>query len=142
MVRLPGFWQKTTLYSERNQMKIFTFLAAALVLAVSIATSWALDTRVCYADTTQIPRDAAGTIERSVVARAQFVRDTPCPVNHQFTGACPGWSVDHVFPLADGGCDAAVNMQWLPLTIKSCAGVQCKDRWERRVYARPQKKLP
>ena len=121
---------------------IVALLAAASVWALSMGTSWAIDPRVCYADTTQIPRDAAGKIKRSTAARAQFVRDTPCPVNHQFTGACPGWSVDHVFPLADGGCDAAVNMQWLPLTIKSCAGMQCKDRWERLVYARPQKDLP
>ena len=117
-------------------------ISTAIVLALSMGASWALDPRVCYPDTTQIPRDAAGKIKRSLVARAQFVRDTPCPVNHQVTSACPGWSVDHVFPLAEGGCDAPINMQWLPLTIKSCAGTQCKDRWERLVYARPQKDLP
>ena len=115
---------------------------AILVLSLSMGTSWALDARVCYPDTALIPRDAAGGIKRSMAVRAQFVRDTPCPVNHQVTGACPGWSVDHVIPLAEGGCDTAVNMQWLPLTIKSCAGTQCKDRWERRVYARPQTDLP
>ena len=115
---------------------------AMLVLSMSMGTSWALDPRVCYPDTALIPRDAAGGIKRSMAVRAQFVRDTPCPVNHQVTGACPGWSVDHVIPLAEGGCDTAGNMQWLPLTIKSCAGTQCKDRWERRVYARPQLDLP
>ena len=115
---------------------------AILVLSMSMGTSWALDARVCYPDTAQIPRDAAGKIKRSMVARALFVRDTPCPVNHQVTGACPYWSVDHIFPLAEGGCDAPINMQWLKLTIKSCAGEDCKDRWERRVYARPQTDLP
>ena len=123
-------------------MTKFAIRTAAIVLALSMGTSWALDPRVCYPDTTQIPRDAAGKIKRSIAARALFVRDTPCPVNHQVTGACPGWSVDHIFPLADGGCDATINMQWLPLTIKSCSGTQCKDRWERIVYARPQKHLP
>ena len=47
------------------------------------------------------------------------------------------WQVDHVIPLVCGGCDAVVNMQWLPAAIKTCAastGVPCKDRWEQKVY--------
>jgi 5-methylcytosine-specific restriction endonuclease McrA len=49
-------------------------------------------------------------------------------------GACPGWEVDHVIPLACGGCDAVANMQWLPSGAKSTSSPLAKDRWERRVY--------
>jgi len=82
-------------------------------------------------------RDAEGRIVRSSAARAAFVRMYPCPATGTVTGSCPGWSVDHVIPLAVGGCDAPHNMQWLPNAIKSCAlatGLPCKDRWEQRVY--------
>ena len=58
-----------------------------------------------------------------------------CPSTLTFKGACAGWSVDHQIPIAVGGCDAAHNMQWLKVEIKSCAGNNCKDRWERKVYA-------
>lgn len=58
------------------------------------------------------------------------------PATGQHTGPCKGWAIDHVIPLAVGGCDAVSNLQWLPVEIKSCAGTVCKDRWERKVYAR------
>ena len=79
-------------------------------------------------------RTETGGISRNPTMRARFVRMHPCPATGEVTGACPGWAVDHVIPLACGGCDHPVNMQWLPVTIKSCSGTQCKDRWERRVY--------
>ena len=79
-------------------------------------------------------RTGTGHIKRSSAARAMFAAWHPCPAASAPTGPCPGWAVDHVIPLACGGCDAPTNMQWLPLSIKSCAGDQCKDRWERRVY--------
>lgn len=100
------------------------------------------DPRLCYPDVTQVPRDAAGNIKRSTAQRAMFVRDWPCPATHEVTGSCPGWAVDHIIPLAVGGCDAPQNMQWLPLVIKACASPGCKDRWERKVYARPQQDAP
>jgi len=96
-----------------------------------------IDARCRYTDLAQIPRDAAGEIVRSQAERAAFVRVHPCPSTGEVTGACPGWSVDHVIPLAVGGVDAPINMQWLPQTIKACAAradLQCKDRFERRVY--------
>lgn len=102
----------------------------ALLLALLVASpAFAADPRYCGPPA----RDADGTIHRSTAARAEFVRRYPCPANGQVTGACPGWAVDHVIPLAVGGCDSIGNMQWLPLSLKACAG-QCKDRWERQVY--------
>lgn len=82
-------------------------------------------------------RYADGTIKRSAYQRALFVRMYPCPSTGEVTGACPFWQVDHILPVACGGIDAPVNMQWLPIAIKACAlstGVPCKDRWERSVY--------
>jgi hypothetical protein len=45
--------------------------------------------------------------------------------------------MDHTIPLACGGCDAVVNLSWLPTAIKSGGSPQNKDRWERRVYCSP-----
>jgi hypothetical protein len=86
-------------------------------------------------------RDAGGKIIRHSEVVAAFRKVHPCPSTHKTTGACPGWAVDHVVslgakhPILGGGCDAVSNMQWLPLEIKSCAGVICKDRWELSVYS-------
>lgn len=79
-------------------------------------------------------RDANGEVKRSAASIYAFRKYHPCPVTGRVSGACPGWAVDHVIPLACGGVDAPVNMQWLPTAIKSCAGDQCKDRWERKIY--------
>jgi hypothetical protein len=84
-----------------------------------------------------VVRAADGTIYRSSAIKAAFQRLHPCPSTGLQKGSCPGWSIDHVIPLAVGGCDAVVNMQWLPDQIKSAAGTYPKDRWERKVYADP-----
>jgi len=81
-------------------------------------------------------RDVDGSISRRADVLRAFQQLHPCPSTHKTTGACPGWAKDHVIPLADGGCDAVSNLQWLPGQIKSCAGKYCKDRWERPVYKR------
>lgn len=66
-----------------------------------------------------------------------FRKIHPCPSTGKTTGACPGWQVDHVIPLASCGCDIVENMQYLKTSIKTCAGTECKDRWERRINACP-----
>ena len=104
-----------------------------LTLLLASAAAMAQDPRFIG----EPPRYADGTIKRSTYQRALFVRMYPCPSNAEVTGACAGWQVDHVVPLACGGVDAPMNMQWLPLAIKTCAastGLPCKDRWERIVY--------
>lgn len=79
-------------------------------------------------------RDNTGVIARSEKVKNEFRMEVPCPSTGKATGACPGWAIDHVWPLASCGCDSVSNMQWLPNTIKSCAGTDCKDRFERKVY--------
>ena len=98
--------------------------------AALAATPTLTDIRYCGAPV----RDADGSIHRSTAVINAFKRLHPCPVTGLTTGACPGWAIDHVIPLASCGCDAVYNMQWLPNSIKSAAGVDAKDRWERRVY--------
>lgn len=111
---------------------VFILLATA-VPGCEPATAGALDeTRYCG-----VFRDEDGTILRSDAVRYAFRKIHPCPSTGLTTGACPGWAIDHVIPLACGGCDAVSNLQWLRDEIKSAAGELPKDRWERRVYCRP-----
>jgi len=71
-------------------------------------------------------RDARHRIERSAAARSQFKTAHPCPSTGRRSGACPGYAVDHVKPLACGGANAPENMQWQGL-----AASKAKDKWER-----------
>lgn len=78
-------WQKNSLF------KALTIGVALVLMAAPIAA--------------KIPRSAA--------AVSEFKRHNPCPVNGRARGACPGWQVDHVDPLCNGGPDTTGNMQWL-----------------------------
>jgi hypothetical protein len=86
-------------------------------------------------------RDPDGSIHRSSTVRAAAQRAHPCPATGLPKGACPGWAIDHDWPLVAGGCDAVFNMTWMPLSIKSCArtpgGPLCKDRYEELIFATP-----
>ena len=117
---------------------IAAFFTVLLIVACAFisnaAQAGAVDQRYCYA-ITDIPRDSNGVIIRSSKPGYAFRQIHPCPITFKTTGACPGWSIDHVIPLASGGCNILENMQWLPNEIKTCAGKFCKDRWERIINA-------
>jgi hypothetical protein len=81
-------------------------------------------------------RTATGEIKRRAAVLGAFRRAHPCPVTGSTSGACPGWAIDHVIPLACGGCDAVSNLQWLPNGLKSAAVIG-KDRFERKIYCSP-----
>jgi hypothetical protein len=104
--------------------------AAALIAALWPVPAHAADPRVCGT----VQRTSDGRIKRSSTVLREFRRLHPCPADPQAKGACPGWAIDHVVPLACGGCDAVVNLQWLPIEAKSASGTLPKDRWERDVY--------
>ncbi len=72
-----------------------------------------------------VPRNSHGRIARSGAARAEFKREHPCPSTGRSSGACPGWTIDHVIALKRGGADDAGNMQWM-----TKADAKAKDRWE------------
>jgi hypothetical protein len=108
-------------------------LAVALSLcAMSAAAQSALE-EIRYAGAPN--RNAQGKIVRRADVLAAFQRVHPCPVTGLTSGACPGWSKNHVVPLACGGADAVWNMQWLPNDIKSCSAAHCVDRFERHINA-------
>ena len=65
-------------------------------------------------------------IKRSAAAKSAFERTNPCPSTGRSSGACKGYIVDHVKPLACGGADAPNNMQW-----QTVAAAKAKDKVER-----------
>lgn len=111
--------------------------AARAELAAPGAPGAPQDLRYCG----EPDRDALGRIKRSAAILAHFAQQFPCPATLEPVPSCPGWQIDHVIPLASGGCDMQENMQWLPVQIKTCAGRVCKDRWERKYHARPRIKV-
>jgi hypothetical protein len=116
---------KKVLLVIHNLVLLFVFV----ILLASFSVAFADDVRVCYANPDYIPRNADGTIKRSQAAKRKFAREHPCPSTGFTTGACAGWYIDHVIPLACGGCDDIINMQWLPE-----AQWKDKSKWERKVY--------
>lgn len=80
-------------------------------------------------------RYADGRIVRSLTVLQQFERIWPLPEGE----LRDDWQIDHVIPLASGGCDNLINLQWLKRSIKTCKGTECKDRWERRIYNKDDK---
>ena len=74
------------------------------------------------------PLSAKGHRSREVTR--EFQREHPCPSTGLTTGACPGYRKDHVVPLACGGPDAVLNLQWQ--TIRAASA---KDAWERKICA-------
>lgn len=104
------------------------------LLAFPVIAAAATDARICG---TGPERTATGEIRRSKAVLRAYQKIHPCPSTGRTTGKCPGWSLDHVIPLACGGCDSIENLQWLKNSIKSCAGTWCKDRWERAINCVP-----
>ena len=64
-------------------------------------------------------RDSKGKLQRSEVAKEQFMRSTGHP--HGW----PGHVVDHIVPLKRGGADSPSNMQW-----QTKEEAKAKDKWE------------
>lgn len=83
----------------------------------------------------EIKRDAKGQILRRADVLVAFKGIHPCPSTGKTTGACRGWQLNHVIPLACGGADAVSNLQWMPTVTKTCWQDWCNDRFERKIYA-------
>ena len=112
-----------------------------LVAVLFIALPAYADTDPRYCGIENIKRDSSNKIIRSRAEYWRFRGWWKCPSTQVFKATCADWAVDHIIPLDVGGCDKPENMQWLKLEIKSCAGADCKDRWERDVYA-PDRRQP
>lgn len=72
-----------------------------------------------------VKRDNHGKIARSAKAKDNFKKSHPCPSTGKTSGACPGYTIDHIKPLKRGGADDPSNMQW-----QSKAEAKAKDKWE------------
>ena len=59
---------------------------------------------------------------RSSTARERFLREMGYPKGR------PGYVVDHIIPLASGGCDCSPNLQF-----QTVEEARLKDAWERCV---------
>lgn len=84
--------------------------------------SWQLALAAVLALGLALPAEAAN---RDPKARAAFKRAHPCPANEKTRGACPGYVIDHIWPLCAGGPDKPSNMQW-----QTIAEAKAKDRIE------------
>lgn len=62
---------------------------------------------------------------RSGAAIRAFKAQSPCPATGSPKGSCPGWVIDHVYPLCAGGADDPGNMQW-----QTAEDAKAKDKWE------------
>lgn len=92
----------------------------AVVAVLLVASAGAAEARGGHGD-------QLASARRSHAAKADFKRQQPCPATGKSSGACPGYVVDHVKPLACGGADAPSKMQW-----QTRADAKAKDRVERR----------
>lgn len=68
---------------------------------------------------------AFGAQHRNTSAKNAFKREHPCPSNGNTKGACPGYVIDHIVPLACGGPDNQINMQW-----QTVSDGKIKDKFE------------
>lgn len=68
-----------------------------------------------------VPRDSHGRIKRSEAAKRNFERETG------YAHGRPGYVVDHIIPLSEGGSDDPSNMQW-----QTKEEARAKDSMERR----------
>lgn len=68
-------------------------------------------------------RDKRGRLARISAERHQFMVKTGFPHGR------PGYIIDHIKPLKEGGADDPSNMQW-----QTIADAKAKDKWEQ---ARP-----
>ena len=68
---------------------------------------------------TPVQRDKNGKIIRSQAAINEFKKQTRYPNGR------PGYVIDHIIPLKEGGCDCPENMQW-----QTIDDAKAKDKWE------------
>ena len=73
-----------------------------------------------------VAEEGASKPSRSAAAVREFRRLNPCPATGQTRGACPGWVVDHAWPICANGPDVSKNLRW-----SAQAEARAKDREER-----------
>jgi hypothetical protein len=69
------------------------------------------------------------TTTRSPKTTAAFRKLVACPSTHKFTGACPGWIMDHMHSLRCGGLDVPENLWWQTVEESRLKDVQEAQCW-------------
>jgi len=96
----------------RNPLHLYLAgILALLLIGIGIESAYPNDTR----DPSQV---------------RLFRKANPCPATGSTTGACPGYVVDHTYPLCAGGLDIPANMIW-----QDTKASYIKDRIERELCA-------
>jgi hypothetical protein len=75
-----------------------------------------------------LPPAFAQTVQRNRAEVRAFRAENHCPATGMRRGSCPGYVVDHIDPLCNGGPDRRDNMQW-----QTVADAKRKDADERRL---------
>lgn len=112
----------------RSLLFLVLFVPGVLLAETTPIDIHLIEIRYCGAP----ERYADGSIKRRTDVIREFERRYPLPENYNRDE----WEIDHIIPLALGGCDAIWNMQWLPKAIKRCSKTAPlnKDCFERKIY--------
>lgn len=125
------------MFTRKQRKKSATLALVALWSAIvfsPVTMAQELNPLVDYRLGSVVIRKDSGVTLRSAQVTTAFKKQWACPATNSHVGACPGWAIDHIIPLACGGKDAVWNMQWLPNEIKSARGEFSKDHFERKIY--------
>lgn len=79
-----------------------------ITICRTIFILWAVITIAWFAS-----RPAEAATPRGKSATYQFRKHNACPSTAMYTGACPGWRMDHMHSLRCGGPDTPENLWWL-----------------------------
>lgn len=101
-------------------------------IARSILILWVL-VIVCWLGS----RPAEAATPRGQSATYQFRKFNACPSTGKFTGACPGWVMDHMHSLRCGGPDTPENLWWQTRVEAKDKDRQEDECW--RYYQGPRK---
>ena len=68
-------------------------------------------------------------VKRSQAVKRAYVKVHPCPATGKHTVSCPGFVLDHRYPICAGGKDTPANLAWQRYRPDSLD----KDRLEREL---------
>lgn len=72
---------------------------------------------------------AEAATPRGQAATYQFRKSNACPSTGKFTGACPGWVMDHLKSLRCGGLDVPENLWWMTVKEAKVKDTQEDECW-------------